>query len=292
MPGSPATGHMPRTSKRHGTGSRTSTSSTSSTGASMTVPSPKLIAPGPSRSHGPRTSAYLPMRPRSCTTTYVSALQHREPRGCAGITDTRQTNGSEAWAQRVDGLSETILDEFFDNGALYELACEPRAGSCPSEVNFYKGLVHRWLAGTAQLAPFTADGILPKLATSAQAAIDQCTGGSSGRQCGFSWTGGRINPVEDDTSSSVGDQLSVLSAVFSLLVGEADAPIQSLRDRPSSGAGDDESDNETADETEESGGGSPEESATAPEGGSNGSLIEVSIVGVLAAFGSWILLSI
>lgn len=49
----------------------------------------------------------------------------------------------------------------------------------------YKGFTHRWLAVVAQIAPFTERRIARALRTSAESAVLQCTGGASGRECGF-----------------------------------------------------------------------------------------------------------
>lgn len=116
-----------------------------------------------------------------------------------------------------------MLDEFFPDDIALETTCEPHE-FCDTDMLVFKGLTHRWLAATTQLASFTAAKIQPILKTSAQAAVDQCTGGKSGRKCGFFWSEGEF--VEPDTSG-VGEQMSVLAAVSSLLISEADAPATS-----------------------------------------------------------------
>lgn len=84
----------------------------------------------------------------------------------------------------------------------------------------FKGYVHRWMAQTTQVAPYTAEKILPVLKTSATAAVAQCTGGSNGRTCGFSWSSGTF-----DGSVGAGQTMNVLGAATSLLVGSVRAPV-------------------------------------------------------------------
>ena len=120
-----------------------------------------------------------------------------------------------------------------------ETSCEG-VSSCDSDVSTGKGLMLRWLASVAQLAPFVADKILPELVTTAQAAIDQCTGGKSGRQCGFYWADGEY--VESDTNGAI-EQMAVFHAVSSLLVGSADPPATESSEDVSSNEAEDDSDN-------------------------------------------------
>lgn len=84
----------------------------------------------------------------------------------------------------------------------------------------FKGYIHRWYSTTTQIAPFTAERVLPILKKSAQAAIDVCTGGDSGRECGFQWASGKF-----DNSVGAGQTMSVLGAVSSLLIGDAKGPV-------------------------------------------------------------------
>ncbi len=83
----------------------------------------------------------------------------------------------------------------------------------------FKGYVHRWLAVTGQLAPFTHDTIMATLKTSTAAAIAQCTGGTNGRTCGFHWSSKAF-----DGSVGAGQTMNVLAAVSSLLIDSAPGP--------------------------------------------------------------------
>jgi mannan endo-1,6-alpha-mannosidase len=88
----------------------------------------------------------------------------------------------------------------------------------------FKGYMHRWLAVVTQIAPHTAKTVRPILRKSAEAAAKQCTGGETGRVCGFYWSKGQfIDPAKDKTTGA-GEAMDVLAAVSSLLIDEADPP--------------------------------------------------------------------
>lgn len=84
----------------------------------------------------------------------------------------------------------------------------------------FKGFLHRWYSTVSQLAPYSAETIRPILATSAAAAIKQCTGAALGRQCGFKWASGVY-----DGKTGAGQEMAALSAVMSLLIPQAKAPV-------------------------------------------------------------------
>ncbi|CRK30985.1 hypothetical protein BN1723_003728 [Verticillium longisporum] len=109
-------------------------------------------------------------------------------------------------------------------GVAYEIPCERDPGRCSADMLTFKGYMHRWLAVVTQLVPSTASKILPVLQNSTQAAIRQCTGGASGRVCGFYWDRGEfIDPAVDKTTGA-GEQMNVLAAVSSLLIAGANPP--------------------------------------------------------------------
>jgi len=125
---------------------------------------------------------------------------------------------------RVERLLNSTLRDFFPNNTAYEVACEGRQGACSTDMLSFKGYVHRWLAGVTQVAPFTKDVILPVLRHSAQAAVNQCTGGPSGRKCGFYWSSNQYIDTSVDGTTGAGEAMNVLAAVSSLLVSEASPP--------------------------------------------------------------------
>lgn len=119
----------------------------------------------------------------------------------------------------MEGLLNRTITFFFPNNTAYEVACEAH-DTCTTDMLSFKGYLHRWMATTAQLAPYTHDSIMAVLRTSTQAAINQCTGGDSGRACGFQWSSG----VFDD-SVGAGQTMNVLGAVSSLLIDEVRGPL-------------------------------------------------------------------
>ncbi|KAK3956985.1 glycoside hydrolase [Pseudoneurospora amorphoporcata] len=124
------------------------------------------------------------------------------------------TDGSPVWKDRLDKLVNATLVRFFPEKIAYEPACEDGM-TCTTDMLSFKGYVHRWLAITTQIAPHTATVILPVLKTSAEAAVQTCTGEQSGRMCGFNW-----RKKKYDGSHGVGQQMNALGAVSALLVDQ------------------------------------------------------------------------
>lgn len=128
------------------------------------------------------------------------------------------------------------LKTFFFNGAAMEPSCETY-DTCTTDMKSFKGYLHRWYATTTKIAPFVADEVLPALEKSARAGLDQCTGGKTGRACGFSWASRKF-----DGDVGAGQEMNVLAAVSSLLIGEADGPVTqesggTSKGDPNAGAG-------------------------------------------------------
>ncbi|POS81374.1 glycosyl hydrolase family 76 [Diaporthe helianthi] len=140
---------------------------------------------------------------------------------------------SPLWAERVNGLLDSMLRTFFipptDEGGArnprnpriaFEPACEGGVSNVPAEgcthdMLAFKGFGARWMATTAQLCPWTRDRITPVLRASAEAAVRQCVGGANGRMCGMQWALGVY-----DGSVGVGQEMNVLSALMVLLAYE------------------------------------------------------------------------
>lgn len=87
----------------------------------------------------------------------------------------------------------------------------------------FKGYLHRWMSTATRVAPFIHDQVMTVLKTSTEAAVKQCTGGDSGRVCGFQWSSG----VYDGTYGA-GQQMNVLGAVSSLLIDSSIAPVTNM----------------------------------------------------------------
>lgn len=124
---------------------------------------------------------------------------------------------------------------------MFEAACERGpVGSdqgCNIDQRSFKAYFSRWLAATVQLAPWTADTIMPLLRTSALAAAQSCVGGSDGVTCGTKWW-----VAGWDGQYGVGEQMSALEVIQSNLVARAKGPLSNAtggtsRGDPSAGSG-------------------------------------------------------
>lgn len=83
-------------------------------------------------------------------------------------------------------------------------------------MKMYKGMLHRALGKTMQLAPYTKDKILPVLKTSAAAAVKTCTAGQNQRLCSAYWA--EDSDVEASAKDGAAAQLTVLNALNSVLM--------------------------------------------------------------------------
>lgn len=100
-----------------------------------------------------------------------------------------------------------------------EVACES-INTCNPDQRTFKAYLSRWLAVTAQIAPFSAGQIMPLLQSSATAAMNACTGGQSdGVVCGRKWY-----EAHDDGTRDIGNQMSAMSVVQSNLILHNAAP--------------------------------------------------------------------
>ncbi|ORY71896.1 glycoside hydrolase family 76 protein [Pseudomassariella vexata] len=142
------------------------------------------------------------------------------------------TGGNTTWKARVEGLLNETSTYHFDNGIMVEKPCED-GGFCDTDQQSFKGYLARWMAGTAQMAPFTFDTVMPLLKSTATAAAEMCNGspsaaefkGISGTACGFQWT----ISLQNDGLVGVGEQMNALSAIMYTLVqktaAEGKAPV-------------------------------------------------------------------
>jgi len=112
---------------------------------------------------------------------------------------------------------------------MVEIACEPQQ-TCNYDQPSFKAYLSRWMAATAQLAPFTADLINTKLHASAQGAAQQCSGGQNSVTCGRTWHSSTY-----DGKSGVGEQMSALSVIQSMLYSKVQAPVTSNKGGTSQG---------------------------------------------------------
>ncbi|KAE9966898.1 hypothetical protein BLS_006755 [Venturia inaequalis] len=130
------------------------------------------------------------------------------------------TSRNKNWQDRTNLLLAQITKTFASNSTkvLYEQACEP-TGRCDIDQFFFKGMLARDLARTAQIAPFTADTINLILQESAKAAASvACTDGT---KCFASWR--EEVPGSGDQDHTLGSQFSALQIIQQNLVGPGKA---------------------------------------------------------------------
>lgn len=132
---------------------------------------------------------------------------------------------SETWRERVEGILNQTVSTFFKDGVMFEAACEA-SGNCDTDQQSFKAYLSRSMAATTQVAPFTADTIMPLLQTSAQAAAKQCSGtagpyGTLGNVCGLQWT----KQSAYDGSFGVGQQLAAMEVIQSNLIQNTHGPV-------------------------------------------------------------------
>ncbi|KXH37277.1 glycosyl hydrolase family 76 [Colletotrichum nymphaeae SA-01] len=155
--------------------------------------------------------------PKNCTNIFKATFSYNIAvlmQGCAFLANH---TGEQKWFDRTEALANRAIEDFFADGVAYEIPCEFETGRCSQDMLSFKGYVHRWMTVVTQLVPSTRDLILPVLRNSTLSAIKQCTGGASGRACGFYWNKGVfVDPAVDKTSGA-GEAMNVLAAVQSLL---------------------------------------------------------------------------
>lgn len=96
-----------------------------------------------------------------------------------------------------------------------------------SNANMMLGYAVRWFAQVTRILPEgPAKEQLKEInEKSTTAAVNQCTGGATGRECGFYWLSGEfVDPAASHTSGC-GEVMNVLGAVSSLLVEDVKGPV-------------------------------------------------------------------
>ncbi|KAF4921650.1 Mannan endo-1,6-alpha-mannosidase DCW1 [Colletotrichum viniferum] len=161
--------------------------------------------------------------PKNCTNVFKATFSYNIAilmQGCAFMANhTRE----QKWFDRTERLVESALLDFFADGAAFEVPCEFEQGRCSQDMLSFKGYLHRWMNVVSQLVPSTRELIRPVLLNSTRSALKQCTGGTSGRACGFYWTKGVfVDPAVDKTSGA-GEAMDALGAVLSIMDPEAPA---------------------------------------------------------------------
>lgn len=139
------------------------------------------------------------------------------------VTANATTNISNKWTTRTTGLlaaASTFLSAFPNaTSILYEQQCE-LTYSCNADQFSFKAYLARWLAGTSIMMPQTKGTVGRILRASAVGAAKACTGPGNGFHCGARWYLGKW-----DGSTGVGQCLSALEVISSLLVNDTSAPL-------------------------------------------------------------------
>lgn len=155
------------------------------------------------------------------------------------------TNGSTIWQTRLTGLlnnSDVFFPSQYGGSVMVEVACELNQ-KCDTDQWSFKAYLARWMAVAAQIAPYTASSIMPKLAASAKAAAAQCNGGTSGTACGSRWF-----QSTSDGNTGVGQEMSALSVISANLIMEVASPKTAVtggtsKGNPAAGTGNGETKN-------------------------------------------------
>lgn len=103
---------------------------------------------------------------------------------------------------------------------MFEPQCEPM-GNCNTDQLSFKAYLSRWMAATTKLAPWTFPTIKPLLTASAAGAMQQCSGGKTGRVCGLKWGDG----AKWDGSEGLGQQMAALETIQTNLIQDVAPPV-------------------------------------------------------------------
>jgi mannan endo-1,6-alpha-mannosidase len=118
---------------------------------------------------------------------------------------------------------------------MVEYACES-VENCNKDQRSFKAYLARWIAVTAQTAPFTAGQIMPWIQGSSQGAAKACVQAADGVGCGRKWNLGK-----DDGERDIGNQMTALGIVQANLVlkspGLADIRTGNSKSDPNAGTG-------------------------------------------------------
>ncbi|OAA39381.1 Mannan endo-1,6-alpha-mannosidase [Metarhizium rileyi] len=163
----------------------------------------------------------------NCTDLHKTQYSYNAGVLIQGVAFMYNHTGEEKWKTRLDSLLDACLKTFFPKQIAYEVSCEFALGGsvCKTDMLSYKGYLVRWLAVVSQIAPHTAGKILAPLRKSGEAAAKQCTGGSTGRQCGFYWATGKFIDPKVDKTSGAGEAMDALAAVSSMLISDVAPPV-------------------------------------------------------------------
>lgn len=136
------------------------------------------------------------------------------------------------WLDRATEVWDSSKALFFEDGIMYEQACQP-TDTCNTDERCFKSIYSRFLAVTSVLAPTLQDSIQTLMASSAVAAAKTCNGGSDGHTCGLNWFNGTWDGVW-----GLGEQLSALEVIQANLATTKAGPLTNSTGGTSTGSGD------------------------------------------------------
>lgn len=163
---------------------------------------------------------------------------------------------------------------FNDDKILQEVACEDN-GTCDTDQLSFKAYFARFVAASVKWSPWLYDTVQPFLLATAQAAAKSCNpGGAAGATCGQKWTTGSY-----DGSTGVGQQMSALEALGSLLIQQSAPPVTEKTGGTSKG----DASAGTGGDTSSEDGAPPMDPVTAGDRAGAGILTALVLVGMLAS---------
>ena len=136
----------------------------------------------------------------------------------AGCAYLYSATNEEVWLDRLNSYLTAATVYFFQDGVMYEAACQPY-DTCNNDQRAFKGLFAQMLGLTSVLVPSTADTINPLIRASALAAARTCDGGYSGHTCSMNW-------LLDTTDGvyGLGEQIDALDVMQALLIHSKPLP--------------------------------------------------------------------
>lgn len=139
------------------------------------------------------------------------------------------TNGSAIWEARIRQIMGGATSLFFQDGIMYEMACQ-NSGTCNNDQRSFKAILARMMGLASVLAPFSKEILDPLIETSAAAAALSCSGGTDGHTCGLNW-----ELKKWDGMYGLGEQDCALEMIHALLVNDRPAPYTAYSGGSSSG---------------------------------------------------------
>jgi len=161
---------------------------------------------------------------KNCTDTNPVTFSYGAAIYLYGAAVLADHTGDPKWAERTERILEAARSFFspFENATniMYEHACE-QVDKCNQDMRSFKGYFSRFTYAASLFVPSIQPTIDELWHTSARAAANACSGGSSGTQCGQKWYVGGFDGV-----TGLGEEMCALETIQGLLVGESKRPLK------------------------------------------------------------------